>query len=109
MAGEDDAWGGLAAALRSAKGGTLLPVSLQPRASRDEMGPPSEGRLKLRLTAPPVEGRANQALLEFLSELLQTPKSRLSLAGGEKSRRKTVMILGLEPAEVMERLRRHRA
>ena len=60
-----------------------------------------EGRLKIRLAAPPVEGKANAALVRFLAKRLGLAGSRVSLVGGQRSRRKEVLIQGLEAAEAL--------
>ena len=61
--------------------------------------------LKLSLTAPPAEGRANEACIEFLAELLQLPRSSVTIAAGHSSRNKVVRVRGLSAAQVEERLR----
>lgn len=72
--------------------GAALEVTVQPRASKTELAGVHQGVLKLRLTAPPVEGEANRECLKFLAKLLDLPKSRLELIQGHKSRRKTILI-----------------
>ncbi|KAF1051613.1 MAG: hypothetical protein GAK43_02325 [Stenotrophomonas maltophilia] len=70
----------------------LLECHLQPRASRDEFAGTHAERLKIRLTAPPVEGKANAYLLAFLGKAFGVPKSAVSLESGEQSRQKRVRI-----------------
>ena len=70
----------------------LLDLLVQPRAARTELAGLHDGRLKLRLTAPPVQGAANAALVEFLAECLGVPRSALSVARGSSGRRKTIRI-----------------
>jgi uncharacterized protein (TIGR00251 family) len=70
----------------------LLDVLVQPRAARTELAGLHDGRLKLRLTAPPVDGAANAALVEFLADRLGLPRSAISVASGDSGRRKTVSI-----------------
>jgi hypothetical protein len=70
----------------------LLDVLVQPRAARTELAGLHDGRLKLRLTAPPVDGAANAALLAFLAERLGLPRSAVELASGDSGRRKTIRI-----------------
>ena len=65
----------------------LLDLLVQPRAARTELAGLHDGRLKLRLTAPPVQGAANAALVEFLAECLGVPRSALSVARGSSGRR----------------------
>lgn len=84
--------------------GTLLRVRVQPRASRSEVAGWREGVLLIRLTAPPVEGAANAACIEFLSDLLGVPKSSIILVAGQKAREKTFRIAGLDQDELQRRL-----
>jgi len=70
----------------------ILRVQVQPRASRNELAGYHGDRLKVRLTAPPVAGRANASLLEFMAELFGVPKNRVSLLSGETGRAKRVRI-----------------
>jgi uncharacterized protein (TIGR00251 family) len=74
----------------------LLDVRVQPRASRTEFAGLFGDRLKVRLQAPPVDGRANAALLEFLAESCRLPKSRVTLEAGQASRDKRVRLHGLD-------------
>lgn len=91
-------------ALQARDNGLAFSVRVIPRASRDELAGAAEGALKVRLTAPPVEGAANQALLKLLAKTLDLPKSRLRLLAGEKSRHKTIWVEGLQPTELKRRL-----
>jgi uncharacterized protein len=84
--------------------GVVLQVIVQPRASRSEPAGIQQGALKLRLTAPPVEGAANEECLRLLAKLLDVPASRLRLVSGHKSRRKTVFISGADVSSVKKRL-----
>ena len=79
--------------------GTLLFVKAQPRASRNEIGEAIGAELKIKVTAPPVDSAANCALLDFLAETLNCPKSALSLIRGETSRHKTILLRGITPEE----------
>ena len=60
--------------------------------------------LKLSLTAPPVEGRANEACINFLANLLKVPRSSVTIASGQNSRRKVIRVSGLSADEVQKRL-----
>lgn len=82
----------------------LLRVRVQPRASRDAIMRESDGRLRVALTAPPVDGAANAALTAFLSKHLHVAKSRVALEHGEKSRDKVVRIHSMTLDEIKERL-----
>lgn len=76
-------------------GGVFIKVKVQPRASRNSIEGAQGGLLKIRLTAPPVEGEANRRLIEFLSEELGIRKSALTIEAGQKSREKRVRVEGL--------------
>lgn len=71
----------------------ILRIQVQPRASRDEVAGLHGNRLKVRLTAPPVDGRANAALLALLAEFFGVPKNRVILLAGESGRTKRVRIV----------------
>ncbi len=90
--------------LRPGGQGLRLAVQVQPKAARNEIAGETEGRLKVRLTAPPVEGKANKALVKFLAKRLGLAGSRIVIVRGHKSRRKDLLIAGLEEAEALERL-----
>jgi uncharacterized protein (TIGR00251 family) len=70
----------------------LLEVRIIPRASKDQVVGISQGRLKLKLTAAPVDGKANAALVRYLADLFSIGKSRVSIIRGEKGREKTIRI-----------------
>ena len=80
--------------LEAKTGALLLHLHIQPGASRTEIAGLHGDALKIRLAAPPVEGRANEALLRFLSELFQVPLRQVELRAGTTGRRKRVAILG---------------
>jgi uncharacterized protein (TIGR00251 family) len=75
-------------------------VRVQPRASRDEIAGEYQGSLKVRLTAPPVDDRANEALRKLLATRLNVPISAVRIASGEHSRNKRVEISGVTPAMI---------
>lgn len=85
-------------------GGTLLLVKLQPRASKNEIGEPLGDELKIKVTAPPVDAAANQALVELLAKTLGCSRGKVELIRGQTSRHKTVMLHGFKPAEVLQKL-----
>jgi len=87
----------------SAKGITFA-VKVHPRARKNAITGIVGNALKLALTAPPVEGRANQAVIEFFAELFAIPRSSVTIASGETSRNKIVRISGLSRGTVEERL-----
>lgn len=81
-----------------------LSVQVQPRASRNAIAGWIGEVLKIRLTAPPVEGAANTACLAFLADLLDLPQSQLEILRGDRSRHKIIRISGLTQGEVHARL-----
>ena len=90
--------------LRETSGGTLLSVKLQPRASTNEIGAPLGDELKIKVTAPPVDAAANQALVEFLAEKLGCSRGKVELLRGHTSRHKTVKLHGFKAADALQRL-----
>jgi uncharacterized protein (TIGR00251 family) len=80
--------------LRHETDGLVLEVLVQPRASRTRVLGEHGGRLKIALAAPPVEGQANRALVEFLAEALGVRRADVSLLRGEGGKRKTVRVAG---------------
>jgi uncharacterized protein len=85
----------------SATGTVSFPVRVQPRASKDEIAGVIGGALKVRLQAPALEGRANEALVELLAQLLKTPKSAVRILAGERSRAKRIEIRGVTKQQVL--------
>ena len=83
------------------EGAVTFPVRVQPRASKDEIAGEMGGALKVRLRAPPVEDRANEALVEFLAQLLKTPRSAVSILSGERSRTKRIEIRGVTRQQIL--------
>lgn len=91
----------LPAYLKAHPEGTLLFLKVQPRASRNEIGEPLGAELKLKVTAPPVDSAANQAVLDFLAEKLQLPRSAILLQRGQTSRHKTILLRGVSPQKAV--------
>ncbi|HEB68461.1 MAG TPA: YggU family protein [Desulfobulbus sp.] len=85
-------------------GTLILSLYVQPRAGKNELAGLHDGALKLRLTTPPVDGKANKAVVTFLAKKLKLPKSAIVLRSGLKNRRKQVQIIGLDEQAVRERL-----
>ncbi|MBI5420208.1 MAG: YggU family protein [Deltaproteobacteria bacterium] len=79
-------------------------VHVSPRSAKEGVAGFSAGVLRIRLTAPPVENRANEALVRFLSEALGVPRRQVELVTGEKGRNKVVRIRGISRGEVFRRL-----
>jgi len=86
------------------EGGAAFVVQVMPRASRNEVVGVQGEAIKIRLTAPPAEGAANAALIEFLAGKLGVPKRNVEIVAGSKSRRKLVAVTGILPAQVEARL-----
>jgi uncharacterized protein len=82
------------------EGSVIFTVRVQPRASRDAVGGEMQGALKIWLTAPPVEERANDALRRFLAAQLNIPFSAVRIASGEKSRIKRIEAQGATASQV---------
>lgn len=87
--------------VRDSAGGVTFTVRVQPRANKDEIAGEFAGGMKVRLQAPAVENRANEALVEFLSRLLKTPKSAVRILGGDRSRTKRLEIRGVTKHQVL--------
>jgi uncharacterized protein (TIGR00251 family) len=88
----------LSAAVREVPGGVELVVFCQPRAARSALIGMHGGALKAKVKAPPVEGKANEALLDLLAEALRAPRARLTLVSGEQSRNKRIQVAGVDAA-----------
>jgi uncharacterized protein (TIGR00251 family) len=86
--------------VKQGRAGLIFGVKVAPRASRDEVVGVEAGELKVRLTAPPVEGAANAALVELLARRLGLAKSQVTLIGGQTSRHKVVAVAGRGAAEI---------
>jgi len=84
--------------------GVNLAVKLQPRASKNEIGPPLGNELKIKVTAPPVDAAANEALVQLLADRLDCARGRVELVRGYKSRHKVVKLHGFAPEEVFQKL-----
>ncbi len=84
--------------------GVLLAVKLQPRASKNEICGPLGDELKIKVTAPPVDAAANQALVEFLAEKLGCSRGKVELIRGHTSRHKTILLHGFKPGDIQQKL-----
>ena len=80
-----------------------LSVYIQPGAKKTEISGEHDGKLKIRVCAPPVEGAANEALVKFISKTLGTSKSKVRIISGEKSRHKTLQI-DMDECDIIEKL-----
>lgn len=86
--------------IRELDGAVVIKLRIQPRASRNEIAGLTGDLLRIRLTAPPVEGAANQALIEFLADALSISRGAISLRSGQTGRNKSVVIRGISAAQV---------
>jgi uncharacterized protein (TIGR00251 family) len=84
--------------------GVTMAIKLQPRAARNEFGEPRGAELPIRVTAPPVDAAANEALLRLLAEKLDCPRGWVQLVRGHTSRHKLVKVWGVPADEVLHKL-----
>jgi len=85
--------------------GSALAVKVIPRCSRNEITEVMEdGTVKIRLTAPPTEGKANQALIEFLADFLRVAPSTIEIVGGKTSRDKLVSVMNQDAVDIQKRI-----
>lgn len=88
--------------LRKEADGVSFEVRVQPRSSKMEITGVQDGALRVRLTAPPVEGAANRQCIELLSRKMKVPKRSIRIASGARARRKRLKVLGLGIEEVRD-------
>ena len=91
-------------AIQEDDGCVTFAVKIHPRAKKDAISGELGEALKLSLTAPPLEGRANQACIEFLAKLLKVPRSSVTIASGHTNRNKVIRVAGVTGQYVRERL-----
>lgn len=84
---------------------TLLKLHVTPRGSKSEITGWRDDALCVKITAPPVEGAANSAIVKFIADRLGVRKSQVELVSGERSREKVVRVFGLADADVKMRLK----
>ena len=89
---------------RSASGGCTISVRVHPGAKRNAITGTHDGAVKISLTTPPTDGRANQALIAFLAERLNITRASIDLLGGASSRSKTLRLTGITAEEAESRL-----
>ena len=90
--------------LKAQPNGVLLSVKVQPRASKNEIGDAQGAELKIKVTAPPVDAAANEALIELLAETLGCGRRRIEIVRGHKSRHKVLKLHGFGMEEVVEKI-----
>ncbi len=96
--------------LHNGQKGAALAVRITPRASKNEISEIlSDGTVKIRLTAPPVEGKANLALVDFLSDVLGVPPSQIEIVAGATGRDKLISVLDMDAEALHQRILQHLA
>ena len=93
-------------ALHETAAGVTFAIKVQPRARRNAVVGELGGAVKIALTAPPVDGRANQACIEFLAELLSLPRSAIEIVSGQSSRSKVIRVAGISVQQLRGLLQR---
>ena len=91
--------------LRDDSSGVSFGVRVHPRAKKNAITGELGDALKLSLTAPPVDGKANEACIEFFANLLKVPRSSVTIASGQTSRNKIIRVIGLSSNEVAQRFK----
>ena len=90
--------------IHDSAGCSTFAVKVHPRAKKNAITGEVGDALKLALIAPPVEGKATQACIEFFANLLKVPRSSVTIASGQSSRNKVIRVAGLSAAELKKRL-----
>ena len=90
--------------IRNSPAGVSFAVKVHPRAKKNAITGKVGDALKVALTAPPVDGKANDACIEFFAKLLNVPRSSVTIAAGQTSRNKVIRLAGLTAQQVRERL-----
>jgi uncharacterized protein (TIGR00251 family) len=90
--------------IRDTPAGATFAIKVQPRTKKNAIAGEVGDALKLALTAPPVDGRANEACIEFLANLLKVPRSSVTIASGGTGRNKVIRVAGMSADEVRTRL-----
>jgi len=91
--------------VRESAGAVTFAVKVHPRAKRDAVSGEIGDALKVALNAPPVDGKANEACIRFLADILRVPRSSVTIAAGETNRNKLIRVVGVSAAQAEERLR----
>lgn len=94
----------MAFTVRDTAHGAQFALKVQPRASRTAIAGLIGDAVKLAITAPPVDGKANQAVIEFLSDLFRVPKSSIVIVSGETGRNKLIAVRSLTAEQVLKAL-----
>lgn len=86
-------------------GGVTFSARIQPRAAKNQISGVHDGALKIRITAPPVEGAANEACIGIVAQVLGVPRSRVAIIGGATSRNKMLHVNGIDAAHLLATLK----
>jgi uncharacterized protein (TIGR00251 family) len=90
--------------LQESESGVTFAVKVHPRAKKNAITGELGDALKVSLTTPPIEGRANEACIEFFAKLLKVPRSSVTIASGQTSRNKVIRVAGISAAELRTRI-----
>ena len=94
--------------LHNGKTGAAITVRVTPRMAKNEISEIlNDGTVKIRLTAPPVDGKANQALIEFLANILEVRPSSIEIVAGQTGKDKLLTVLDLSAEELQTRILKH--
>lgn len=89
---------------RETIGGVTFAIKVHPRAKKNAITGELGDALKVALTAPPVEGKANEACIDFFAKFLEVPRSSITIAAGQTSCNKVIRVIGLSVTEIVKRL-----
>jgi len=90
--------------IHDSSAGATFTIKVHPRAKKNAITGQVGDALKVALAAPPVDGKANEACIEFFAKLLKVPRSSVTIAAGQTSRNKVVRVMGLTARQVQDRL-----
>lgn len=94
----------MSAFLKESTAGTYIAIKVQPRASKNEIGPVLGDELKIKVTAPPVDAAANEAVIALIAATLGCARSKVQITTGKTSRHKTIFVTGLSAAQILQKL-----
>ena len=97
-------WGTHVIPIHDSSAGATFTIKVHPRAKKNAITGQVGDALKVALAAPPVDGKANEACIEFFAKLLKVPRSSVTIAAGQTSRNKVVRVMGLTARQVQDRL-----
>lgn len=103
LTSDNDSWSGFSVYMvyiRETEQGVIFHIHVVPRSSKSEIAGIQDDALKLKITALPVEGQANDACIRFLSDILSVRKNQITIVSGHKSRKKTIAIEGIRKKDI---------